>query len=218
MLCTRPICEPQRLEDCYRLRYESYLENDHVKPNSKGVFIDEFDDPKASINFGAFYNDDLVGTVRFNLPPLPSTDLFPEITEIMRQQSPAEMTRMCVAPAIKSEVKRFRIFTALARETIITCLAGDIDMALVSVKTNLSWFYEKVCGFETIAGPRYWPRYNATLKLMGVDVKKAYSEYSFTRRSILGISAEEIEARRSNLLLLEHSYEPNVLEPIAQRR
>lgn len=204
MLEVRPCVTVTGLEALHSLRYHAYLKADHIKTNPHGTFVDAFDD--AALTFGAYLNGEPVGSVRFNQPPLPCAGLFPQAIRLARGHKIAEMSRMAVSPTITNEVKRFRIFTALARETIVSAIAIDIDYALLTVRDDLAWFYERVCGFEPLSDPTRCDEYNVTLVLMGVNVKKAYKGHALARQSLLRIKDCEIEERAHLLAELSREY------------
>ena len=185
----------------YGLRYRAYRHAELIGPAGAEEFSDSYDDLATTKTIGAFYNDACVGSLRLafgrggaKAATMPCQSIFGDV-DILAASAAAqlvEFTRMVVDPAITNNSLRSTLYGSLVRGGMLVCRAGRADHAFIAVMPKMMRFYQFMCGFEFIAGPRPYPGVTEVTNLMGRNFRKLEARRS-GRNIFFGISREEID-------------------------
>lgn len=184
----------------YDLRYRAYRRANLIAPSEAQEFSDVYDDLPSTKTVGAFYNDVCVGSLRLAFgragefsSTMPCQSIFADVDQLASPEwgTLVEFTRMVVDPEISNNSLRSTLFGALVRGGMIVCLAGRADFAFIAVLPKMMRFYQMMCGFDFIAGPRPYPGVNDDTNLMGRNFRKLDSRRT-GRNAFFQIAAEEI--------------------------
>src|SRR5690606_20750023 len=84
-----------------------------------------------------------------------------------------ELGRLALHPSIKNCSYRSTVYGALVRSGILTCMATDIAVTLVTSQLKWRAFYEYICGFKAISEPRLYPPGGVPVVLFARDFRTA---------------------------------------------
>ena len=171
--------------EAFRLRYDSYLDQGHIRPNRTRMFEDRYDGlPNSRI---VVVHDEIgpVGSVRVCLlgrPGMvsPASEAFPAELSSLLETLPAdsfaaEITRLVRSPAAADDQALVFLLYRLAN---YIGFVEQVALLLASVRRNHAVFYKRL-GFEVASEPRPYPGLTCEMQLMQSG-RKAY-ERSFAR-------------------------------------
>ena len=185
----------------FGLRYRAYLDSELIGASATEQFSDAYDDLATTKTIGAFYDDVCVGSLRLafgrggaKAATMPCQSIFSDVDILATSKSGrlVEFTRMVVDPAITNNSLRSTLYGSLVRGGMLVCRAGRADHAFIAVMPKMMRFYQFMCGFEFIAGPRPYPGVTEATNLMGGAFRKLEARRS-SRNAFFGITRAEID-------------------------
>ncbi len=151
----------EQFDPVYRLRYQAYLREGFIAPNSTRVVYDEHDLAPNVYCYGVYIEDELVSSIRFHhVTPgqrtSPSRTVFPEtlgqmldegISYIDPSRFTADHEATLAYPALPYLTLRI---VAMASEYF------DVDYCVSSVRREHAAFYVRVFGSKRLPGLGYY--------------------------------------------------------------
>jgi N-acyl-L-homoserine lactone synthetase len=177
-------------EAIFRLRYQAYVRQDGIAPNSAERFTDIYDEIGNVYLFGLYIDGALASSVRIHVgskehPDFPTREVFPEILQPKLD-----------AGDVMVDTTRFVVDENLAREHralpyVTLRLSGmaahqfHADYLLAAVKPEHRAFYRRVFRYESVCEPRPYPMLTKPVCLMMVSyptfVDAVHQRYPFFR-------------------------------------
>ncbi|MEM7215811.1 MAG: hypothetical protein AAF423_09730 [Pseudomonadota bacterium] len=167
----------QQRNSIFRLRYDAYLREDTIKPNSSRMFRDEYDEFENCWIFGIYIKDELVSSIRFHVispdcPKGPALDVFPDIVGPMvfdEGLTLIDPTRFVVEEQVASEYPEMPYMTLR-----VACMAYeffDAEYVLATVRKEHMAFYRRVFNAEILSPPRPYPLLKKPIAMMRAHVR-----------------------------------------------
>ena len=177
-------------ETIYRLRYEAYMREDGIEPNSAETFCDDFDESENAWIFGLYWRDELASSIRIHVatqeqPDFPSRKVFADLME-----PELAAGKVIVDPTRFVTDKRLSgLFSGLPHVTLRLCwLAAEhfeAEHFLVAVRREHQAFYRRTFHHRVICPPRPYPLLKTPISLMTTDqaavAERVYGRYPFFR-------------------------------------
>lgn len=174
----------------FRLRYQAYLRDGGIGPNSSRSFSDRHDETGNPYLIGVYIDDELAGSIRIHVvskeqPHSLSLEAFPDIL-----QPELDAGKVIIDPT------RFVIDERLARlhrglPYITTRLCGmaarhfGAEHLLAAVRVEHQAFYRRIFNHRVICGPRPYPGLAKPLSLMTIHyptvAEDVHRRYPFFR-------------------------------------
>jgi hypothetical protein len=162
------------LDAILRLRYDAYLKEGAISPNSSGRLEDSFDDVENVYNFGIFVDGELGNAIRLHV-------LFG-----IGQQSPAvesfgdflvpELTvgKLIIDPnRFVANYRLARLYPELPyvtlRLTYLACKYFEADLMTMTVRAEHQAFYRRGFFADLICPPRSYPLLSKPISLLYID-------------------------------------------------
>jgi hypothetical protein len=175
-----------------RLRYQAYLREGAIAPNSTGTFSDPYDEIGKVFLFGLYIDGVLSSSVRIHVgsrehPDFPSLHVFPEALQphIDDGKVIIDTTRF-VADEAMSRLHRGLPYATLRA----SWLAGNYfaaDYSLAAVRAEHQAFYRRMFHHQLICEPRPYPHLAKPICLMWIhypvvaeDVQRRYPFFRST--------------------------------------
>jgi len=173
-----------------RLRYQAYLREGAIAPNSSRTFSDAYDESENAWIFGLYIDGELASSIRIHVasqycPECPSLEVFADLLEpeIRAAKTIIDPTRFVTEPRLS------RLYPGLPHVTLRLCwLAAEHFSAehfIVAVRAEHQAFYKRVFGHRSICGPRPYPLLSKPITLMTVRhaavADLVYRRYPFFR-------------------------------------
>jgi hypothetical protein len=175
-----------------RLRYQAYLREGAIEPNSTGTFSDPYDEIGKVFLFGLYVDGELASSVRIHVgckeyPDFPSLHVFPEALQphIDDGKVIIDTTRF-VADETMSRLHRGLPYATLRA----SWLAGNYfaaDYSLAAVRAEHQAFYRRMFHHQLICEPRPYPHLAKPICLMWIhypvvaeDVQRRYPFFRST--------------------------------------
>lgn len=157
-----------------RLRYQAYLREGAISPNSTGTFSDPYDEIGKVFLFGLYLDGQLASSVRIHVgckefPDFPSLHVFPEALQPLVDDGKViiDTTRFVADEAMS------RIYRGLPYATLrVSWLAGNYfgaDYSLAAVRAEHQAFYRRMFHHQLICEPRPYPHLAKPICLMWID-------------------------------------------------
>jgi hypothetical protein len=150
---------PQDKEAIYRLRYDAYLREQALRPDSSCQLSDAFDDLDNTWVFGIHIDGALAASVRLHVSTdgrvdFPAAQIFPEtvLPELQAGKRIVDPTRF-VADATASRLYPELPYVTL-RAAFLAAEHFNADLVLATVRAEHQAFYKRVFGHKPIAPPR----------------------------------------------------------------
>ncbi|HXW29515.1 MAG TPA: hypothetical protein VEK55_09120 [Xanthobacteraceae bacterium] len=161
----------------YRLRYQAYLREGAIKPNSSGAFTDAFDDIGNVYIFGLHVDGELAGAIRLHVasaehPEFPTGQVFPEylLPEIEAGRVIVDVTRF-VADWILARIHRGLPYVTL-RIALLAAEQFGSERVLAAVRVEHQAFYRRNF-FRSVCPARPYPLLSKPIALMVLDFAAA---------------------------------------------
>jgi N-acyl-L-homoserine lactone synthetase len=183
----------------FRLRYQAYLREKAIEPNSRERFSDAYDDAPNCWIFGVYSEERLISSIRVHVicPGArigPALDVFPDIVGPMIDdgQTVVDPTRFAVDEAAARKFPDLPFLTLR-----VACMASEYfgaDYCLATVRKEHGAFYRRIFKSEALSEPRPYPSLAQPICLLRADVKAVRDELmarypvflsSFTERRML---------------------------------
>jgi hypothetical protein len=179
-------------ERVYRLRYDAYLREGAIKPNSEGRVTDEFDDSPYSWIFGVYLDGELASSIRISVAPpehqaSPSVHVFPDILkpELAAGKTIVDPTRFVADPSRDQRYPELPYLTV--RLGYVACAYFNADIGLATVRAEHQAFYRRVFLQKPLCEPRLFPGLVKPVGLMAADYlsvrERIYERYPYFRSS-----------------------------------
>jgi N-acyl-L-homoserine lactone synthetase len=186
----RPANTEKEREAIFRLRYQAYLRDEGILPNSSGLFSDSYDEIGNVYLFGLYIDGELASSLRVHVaskeyPEFPTGEVF---SEILRPKLDAgdiliDTTRFVV------DEKLARLHRALPYATLrLSGMAAHqfhADYLLAAVRAEHQAFYRRVFRYELVGAPRPYPMLAKPICLMMVNypsfVEQVHRRFPFFR-------------------------------------
>jgi hypothetical protein len=175
-------------ERVLRLRYQAYLREGAIPPNSTGTFSDPYDETPNAYLFGLYINDQLASSIRIHVgsserPNFPSLEVFPDILkpELDAGKVIVDPTRF-VADETLSRFHRGLPYATL-RLSMVAAEHFGADLVLAAVREEHQAFYRRAFNQRLIGEARPYPHLSKPISLMAVHyptaVDKLWQRYPF---------------------------------------
>lgn len=176
----------------FRLRYQAYLREGAISPNSSGQFSDPVDDRENCWIFGVFIDGKLASSIRLSITipgciDIPALDVFSDVLlgDILAGKKVVDPTRFV------ADREMSRAFPELPYVTLrLPWLAleyFDADTMLAAVRAEHQAFYKRLWGSKPACEARPYPNLQKPISLMTLDYRAArervYRRYPFFRSS-----------------------------------
>ncbi len=180
----------EQREAIFRLRYEAYLRDGGIYPNSSGSFSDRYDKTGNVYLFGVYIDDELAGSIRIHViskehPDCPSLEAFPDFLqpELDAGNVIVDSTRF-VSDESLSRVHRGLPYATL-RLSGMAARYFNADYLLAAVRVEHQAFYRRVFRYELVCEARPYPGLAKQLSLMTVHYPtfedRVHRRYPFFR-------------------------------------
>lgn len=182
----------QEREAIARLRYEAYLREGAISPNSTRRFADPDDDSENAYLFGLYIDGELASSIRMHVstpehPDFPSLHVF---ADVLQPYLDAGKTIIDTTRFVADE-KLSRRYRGLAYATLrVSWLTGryfNADYSLAAVRAEHQAFYRRTFHHQLICEPRAYPRLDKPICLMTIpyravaeDVQRRYPFFRST--------------------------------------
>jgi hypothetical protein len=174
----------------FRLRYEAYMREESIAPNSARLFADPYDETDNVYIFGLYLDDQLASSIRIHVasrehPDFPSLGVFRDL-----MQPELDAGKIIIDPTrFVTDEKLSRLHRGLPHLTLRLCwLAAahfNADHFLVAIRAEHQAFYRRTFGHELICEPRPYPRLKKPISLMTVHyptvAEQVHRRYPFFR-------------------------------------
>jgi hypothetical protein len=172
-------------EAIFRLRYQAYLRDGSIFPDSSGSFSDPYDDTDNVYLFGLYIDGELASSIRIHVgsrehPYFPSLEVFPDAL-----QPQLEAGKVVIdATRFVADEKLSKRYRALPYTTIrLNWLAAeyfDPGYSLAAVRPEHQAFYRRTFHLQLICEPRPYPHLVKPICLMASDYRSV-AEYVHRR-------------------------------------
>jgi len=169
----------------FRLRYQAYLREGAILPNSSQSFADRYDDMDNVYLFGLYFEGVLASSIRIQLcsrehPYCPSLDAFRDVLQPKLEAGKViiDATRFVVDDEV---AKRFRALP-YATVRLNWLAAGYIGngYSLAAVRPEHQAFYRRTFGLRLVCEARAYPNLTKPLCLLASDYQ-AVADYVHRR-------------------------------------
>ncbi len=178
--CRRAVSSEER-EAIFRLRYDAYLREGAIPPNSSGMFSDRYDETANAYLFGLYIDDELASSIRIHVaskehPGCLSLEAFPDILqpELDAGKVIIDPTRF-VADETLSRLHRGLPYATL-RLSMVAAEHFHADLVLAAVRVEHQAFYRRAFNQRLICEPRPYPNLTKPLSLMAIHYPTAFGE------------------------------------------
>src|SRR5271167_109923 len=178
--CRRADTREQR-EAIFRLRYDAYLREGAIFPNSSGMFSDRYDETPNAYLFGLYIDDKLASSIRIHVaskecPACLSLEAFPDIL-----QPELDTGKVIIDPTrFVSDEGLSRLHRGLPYATLRLPKAAAehfrADLVLAAVRVEHQAFYRRAFNQQLICEPQPYPNLTKPLSLMAIQYPTAAGE------------------------------------------
>lgn len=196
------------MAELYRLRYRAFRSAGWIAENTDRKFRDRYDALDTTVAVGAFHNGECIGSLRLAFGgagtqpgSMPCEEQFPD--EVRALQAAAnhrlvEFSRMAVEPSLTNKSFRTTLYASLVRAGLILTTASGVDVAVIAVHSNISPFYQAMCGFKVLGKSASYAGIEEPTHFLALQFQ-ALDERRKRRNAFFAISPEEIERAQLTL-------------------
>lgn len=189
----RPAESDEEREAIFRLRYQSYLRDQSILPNSSGLFSDAYDETDNVYLFGLYLDDELASSIRIHVgskehPYFPSLEVFSDVLqpELDAGKVIVDATRFVVDEKLS---KRYRALPyATVRLNWLAAEYFDTDYSLAAIRPEHQAFYRRIFHLRLICEARPYPHLTKPICLMASDYRSVanyvHQRYPFFRSTL----------------------------------
>ena len=181
--------DPSTRSDAFGLRYESYIDQGHIKPNVERRFVDAYDGLRNCKTVVIYDKLGPIGSVRLCVidrsnTASPATEAFPDAIErsvafLPNGAKAAEINRLVRSPAAANDQALVFLLYRLAN---YIGYVENVKLMFASVRQNHVGFYKRL-GFEVASDFRPYPGLTCPMQLLKCN--RADYELSFARFPLL---------------------------------
>jgi N-acyl-L-homoserine lactone synthetase len=177
-------------EAIYRLRYQAYMREGSISPNSLETFSDPYDETGNVYLFGLYLDGELASSARLHVaskehPYFPSLEVF---SDILRPELDTGKVIIDTTRFVTDE-NLARLHRGLPYATLRLCMLAAryfaADHLIAAVRTEHQAFYRRAFNHRLICEPRPYPYLAKPISLMTVHYPTAadqlYRRYPFFR-------------------------------------
>jgi hypothetical protein len=196
----------------FRLRYDAYLREGAIRPNSTGQFSDPVDDRDNCWIFGVYIGGKLASSIRLSvtLPgrvDIPALDAFSDVLldDIMAGKKFIDPTRFVADREASRHYPELPYVTL--RLAWLALEYFNADYMLAAVRAEHQAFYKRLWGSKPIGSPRPYPNLEKPITLMTLDYHQArervirrfpfFRSSQFERRILFERSRSQSATQRS---------------------
>ncbi|MGL5736885.1 MAG: N-acyl amino acid synthase FeeM domain-containing protein, partial [Beijerinckiaceae bacterium] len=213
----RPAYTADDKEAIFRLRYNCYLREGAIAPNSQKILRDGFDDLPNVWIFGLYVQNELASTMRIHVASnlhrqSPAMDVFSDILTpyLNSGRTVSDPTRFAADPVLSREFPYLSYATV--RLPWLACEYFGIDLGLATVRTEHAAFYRRLFSVQEMGEPRTYPGLRKPITMMGADYR-AVRDKVVDRYPFMTASAVQLES-----LFGRHAWEGETdIVPLRQR-
>lgn len=165
----------------FRLRYQAYIREGTISPNSGRMFSDPFDETGNVHLFGLYIDNELASSMRLHIaskehPKFPSLEVFSDFLqpELNSGKVMVDATRFVADETLS------RLYRGLPYATCrLSMLAGvhfKADHLLAAVRAEHQTFYRRAFNHRLICGPRPYPHLAKPICLMTLHFPPAIEQ------------------------------------------
>ena len=180
-------------EAIFRLRYQAYLRDGSIFPNSFGSFSDSFDKTDNVSLFGLYIDNELASSIRIHVgsserPYFPSLEVFADVLQPKLDAGKIiiDATRFVVDENLS---KRYRaLLYATIRLNWLAAAYFDTALSLAAVRPEHQAFYQRTFNLQLICEARPYPHLLKPICLMAGDYRTVadyvHRRYPFFRSTL----------------------------------
>jgi N-acyl-L-homoserine lactone synthetase len=180
-------------EAIFRLRYQAYVRDGTITPNTAGTFHDYYDDTDNVHLYGLYVDGELASAIRIHVasrehPYCPTLEVFPEY---LRPQ--LDVGKVIVDPTrFVADERPSRIHRALPYATLRLCgmcaRYFKADELLAAVRAEHQSFYRRIFQHRIVCAARPYPLLAKPISLMTIDypavAEDVHRRYPFFRSTL----------------------------------
>ena len=180
----------EQREAIFRLRYQAYIRDGAISPNSSGRFSDPYDETGNVYLFGLYIDEELASSIRLHVasrehPVSPSLEVFADVL-----QPKLDVGKIIIDTThFVADENLARLHRGLPYATLRLCMLAaqyfKADHLLAAASAAHQVFYQRAFGYRLIGEPRPYPLLAKSLGLMTADYPAAtdqlYQRYPFFR-------------------------------------
>jgi len=183
----------EQREAIFRLRYQAYMREGAISPNSSEVFSDPYDETDNVYLFGVYIDGELASSIRLHVasrehPDFPSLEVSPDLL-----QPKLDADKVLVdSTHLVADEGLSRLYRGLPYATLRLCvLAAEhfrVDYLLAPVRAEHQAFFRRAFNYQLIYEPQSHPHRAKPLGVMMVHYPTAadqlYRRYPFFRSTV----------------------------------
>jgi N-acyl-L-homoserine lactone synthetase len=180
----------EQREAIFRLRYQAYVRDGGISPNSSKTFSDPYDETGDVYLFGLYIDDELASSIRIHVATREHSH-FPSLEVFRDHLQPAlDAGKVLIDSTRFVTNENFaRLYRALPYATLrLSAMAArhfGADYLLAAVRAEHQPFYRRIGYYRLICGPRPYPLLTKPICLMMVHyptfVDEGHRRYPFFR-------------------------------------
>ena len=183
----------EQREAIFRLRYQAYMRDGAISPNSSRMFSDPYDEKGNVYLFGFYIDDELASSIRVHIaskeyPDFTSLEAF---SDFLQPELDAGKVIVDTTRFVTDE-NFSRLYRALPYATMrvagVACEYFGAELLLAAVRTEHQAFYRRIFHHQLICEARPYPGLTKPLSLMTVHyptfVRQVHQRYPFFRSTL----------------------------------
>lgn len=171
----------KQCEAIFRLRYQAYVRDGTISPNSSGTFSDAYDETGNVYLLGLYIDDELASSIRLHTassehPDFPSLDVFADVL-----QPELDTGKVIVeASHIVADESHSHLHRELPYATLRLCMLAaryfHADHLIAAVGAQHRVFYERALNCRPMCKSRSYPLSAKPISLMTIPYQAAADE------------------------------------------
>lgn len=183
----------EQREAIFRLRYRSYMREESISQNSRGIFSDPYDEKGNGFLFGFYIDSQLASSIRVHVackehPDFTSFEVFSDHLqpELNAGKVIVDPTRFVTDENFARQYRELPYVTM--RVAGMACEYFCADQLLAAVRTKHQAFYRRVFNHHPVCEARPYPGLRKPLSLMTVHyptfVDEVHQRFPFFRSTL----------------------------------
>jgi len=180
----------EQREAIFRLRYQAYVRDGGISPNSSRTFSDAYDETGNVYLFGLYIDGELASSIRIHVackehPDFPGLEVFPAVLQpaLDAGKVMVDSTRFVTDENL---ARRYRALPyATLRLSGMAAKYFSADYLLAAVRVEHRAFYRRIFHYQLVCEPRPYPLLAKPICLMMVHyptfVDQVHQRYPFFR-------------------------------------